>query len=620
MNMDEHIFDIAVVGAGHAGNEAAYIASCFQLKVVLITMPNVPIGSTPCNPAIGGVGKGQVVREIDALGGLMGKIADLTGIQYRTLNDSRGYSVQSTRVQVDKELYSKTSENILLDKPNLTIIKEKVQKISTTAYGFEIIVPRGTISVKKVIVTTGTFLAGKTHCGSETKNNGRLDSESSDSLVDILSEIQKREIRFKTGTPPRLKKTSLDYSKFFKQESDPNSLNFHYSFSPTTRHQKQLTCYIAHTNEDCMNLIRENRDSSPLFNGQINGVGPRYCPSIEDKAFRYTDRNVHHVFVEPEGLEIETMYPNGISTSLPKNIQEDFLRKIDGFENVEIVHFGYAVEYDVIDTTNLDLTLQHKNFPGLYFAGQVNGTSGYEEAAGQGLVAGVNASLSLLGKPRFILNRLDSYIGVMIEDLVTQERDEPYRLFTARNENRLRVREDNTYLRMASYRKNFGLHEDLDDFLEMFHVEHLVLTQLCKEISFLPNPENQEKFKSLNYIEFKNKKILLTELLKLSHIDPVEVLKRELSERNLIFDTRVIRNVAIDIKYQDYIDKNEEELLKVKKMQDKKVDLRKVEASENISFECKVRILKIKPETFGQLNKINGLRPATIVTIANDFY
>ena len=438
----ENTFDIAIVGGGHAGVEASWISSQFDLKICLVSSPNVGLGSAPCNPSIGGVGKGQVVREIDSLGGAMGFLADMSGIQYRTLNESKGYAVQSTRVQIDKDLYSKNAEKLLGSVENLTIVRDMVIKVIKLDNLFELTLESGKkILSSKLIITAGTFLNGKLHTGDVQSEGGRVDAKKSVSLNDLISENDLFAGRFKTGTPARLKKSSINYESLEIQPSDNSTRNMSLLSTPFERSIAQADCYLTYTNEDTLSIIRANKERSPIFNGQISGIGPRYCPSIEDKAFRYVDKNIHHVFIEPEGHSLETMYPSGVSTSLPKEVQLEFLRTINGLENCEIHTYGYAVEYDVVDTSQLDITLQAKSIPGLYFAGQICGTSGYEEAAGQGLIAGSNAALSIIGLPRLILSREESYIGVMIEDLITSKRDEPYRLFTARSENRLFIRE-----------------------------------------------------------------------------------------------------------------------------------------------------------------------------------
>ena len=431
----KQFFDILIIGGGHAGSEAAWIASKFNLVVGLISSPNSSLASTPCNPAVGGVGKGQVVREIDALGGMMGFLTDKAGIQFRTLNESKGFAVQSTRVQVDKNIYTQSAELALSELENLTIIRKMVFRVEKfPEYFLVTTVDNNTYSARKIIVTTGTFLNGKLHTGEEQLAGGRVGCENSIGLNDLFQDIKTLPNRFKTGTPPRLDRNTIDYSKMDQQLSDSGTRNFHSLNSPFTRESNQVPCYLTRTNSQTLSIIRANKERSPIFNGQIKGIGPRYCPSIEDKAFRYTDKDVHHVFIEPEGLDIETIYPNGVSTSLPKDVQEAFIRTIEGLEKAKILIHGYAVEYDVVDTSQLSRSMEYVSIPGLYFAGQVCGTSGYEEAAGQGIIAGINACFAIFNREPFILDRNDSYIGVMIEDLVTNKRDEPYRLFTARSD------------------------------------------------------------------------------------------------------------------------------------------------------------------------------------------
>lgn len=611
-------FDILIIGGGHAGSEAAWISSQFNLRVGLISGPGASLASTPCNPAIGGVGKGQVVREIDALGGMMGVVADKAGIQFRTLNESKGFAVQSTRVQVDKELYTQYAEELLMGCSNLTIIREMVVSVKRVGLGFDILTSGGTsISSSRVIITTGTFLAGKLHTGEEQTLGGRVDCERSVGLNDLLNEIKTLPNRFKTGTPPRIDKKTIDFSVMDPQDSDDSTRNFHSlsdSFSRTTR---QVSCYLTRTNSETLSIIRANKERSPIFNGQIKGVGPRYCPSIEDKAFRYTEKDVHHVFVEPEGLNLETIYPNGVSTSLPREVQQSFIRTIKGLENAEILVHGYAVEYDVVDTSELSRQMEYENIPGLYFAGQVCGTSGYEEAAGQGIIAGINASLSILGKEPLILDRNDSYIGVMIEDLVSNKRDEPYRLFTARSENRLYVREDNTILRMNKYRKHLGLMSKLDFFQESILEEVEILEKLIDSTMFYAVDENKQYFISQNYGTIESN-ISLKELLRRPNLNPVTVLEKECLRMGAIFNLDVIRTVAIAAKYEGYIDRAIIESEKINRMSKKKINWNEIIESKNISFECKLRIKQIRPETFGQLQRIDGIRPATLAYVAGN--
>lgn len=608
-------FDIIVVGGGHAGIEAAHIASQFDLSVAIITIPGIGLGSAPCNPSVGGVGKGQVVRELDALGGLMGILADKSGIQFRTLNDSKGFAVQSSRVQIDKDKYSEEAEALIASIPNITVIREKVTSISKENDVF-LVTGTETYTSKKLVMTVGTFLNGKLHTGSEQTLGGRVDCEPSKGLQDLFSEIKTRPQRFKTGTPPRLLKTSIDYSKLEEQPSDSTVRNFHSLHLPFKRHIDQVSCYLARTNLETMEIIRANKEKSPMFNGQIKGVGARYCPSIEDKAYRYPDKQVHHVFVEPEGLDLDTMYPSGISSSLPKEVQEQYVRSIEGLENAEIKVFGYAVEYDVIDTTDLNLQLEHVSIPNLYFAGQVNGTSGYEEAAGQGLIAGANAALSLLGLDPLILSRHESYIGVMIEDLTSNTRDEPYRLFTARSENRLFIREDNSLIRMRPYRTKFMLNHPIDQFQEEFIDQYIELMNFCDETMISEKSPLMTQFSGVGELQQLVRRMSVTEILKQAWLNPITTLEIILSHYGLTVSYDLMRTVAISKKYDGYIKRSEDQFEKLKKMDGMKLDWEAIVASGNISFECKQRITRIKPETFGQLKLIEGIRPATLAVIA----
>ncbi|MCT4642454.1 MAG: tRNA uridine-5-carboxymethylaminomethyl(34) synthesis enzyme MnmG [Bacteriovoracaceae bacterium] len=609
------MYDIAVIGGGHAGVEAAHIASQFKdLKIAIISMPGIGLASAPCNPSIGGVGKGQVVREIDAMGGICGRLADMAGIQFRILNESKGYAVQSTRIQIDKIKYSKYATQILSKIDNIDIIEEKVLDIKKLEDNFIVKTDCSTWNTKKVIVTVGTFLNGKMHTGSEVSFGGRIDCESSDSLASIFKEIKTLGLRFKTGTPARLHKDSIDYSKLEEQPSDVGVRNFHFAHHPFERFQKQVSCYLARTTIETMKIIRDNKEKSPMFNGAIKGVGARYCPSIEDKAYRYPDKNSHHIFVEPESHDLDTVYPSGISTSLPKDVQEDFMRTIEGLEKCEILIPGYAVEYDVIDTTNLSYGLEYKGLKGLYFAGQVNGTSGYEEAAAQGLIAGINAVNVLRGTNELKLSRKNSYIGVMIEDLISNTRDEPYRLFTARSENRLFVREDNANLRMYDYRKSLGLNEDIDRYNDNQLNLYNTLMNLCENY-FLSASDPFVKEIGIKI----NRRMSLSEVLKQAKIDPITTLKQFLEFNNINVPHGTIQTVGISNKYKGYIDKANEHYGKLAKLDTKQIDWKDLCVSENISFECKQRIEKIKPETFGQLKLIEGIRPATLAAVAGTF-
>lgn len=615
-SMDSSLnFDIIVLGGGHAGVEAAWIANQFGVRVALITIPGVGLASAPCNPAIGGVGKGQVVREIDALGGLMPRLADLSGIQFRTLNESKGYAVQSTRVQIDKQVYSDSAEEII-GKSSISVIRDRIDSIEADEnFGFILKSKNHNYIGRKLVVTTGTFLNGKLHTGDVVTPGGRFETEKSAGLGELFSGIKTLKKRFKTGTPPRIKRESINFGIMEPQPSDPVTDNFHFGSEEGTRTLEQVNCYLTRTNEETLGLIRANKERSPIFNGQIQGIGPRYCPSIEDKAFRYPDRHTHHVFVEPEGLNLDTFYPNGISTSLPKEVQEEFLRTIPGLEQAEIAIYGYAVEYDVVDTLYLSNTLEHQEVSGLFFAGQVCGTSGYEEAAGQGLVAGANAALSILGKKPLVLPRNKSYIGVMVEDLCTNERDEPYRLFTARSENRLFIREDNTILRLYPFRKALGLSEPVDNYNEDFIKKFNILEKVCDSTFYLPNLRSEKLFDELGLGSIKEK-ISLAEVLQRSQVDPVVKLNELLKRSGMNFSNALVRAVAISVKYRGYIERENFENQSLNKLEDKCIDFHSILENKNLSFECKLRIEKVKPTTFGQLKRIEGIRPATLAFVA----
>lgn len=609
-------FDIIVVGGGHAGLEAAHIAAQFNLAVAIITMPQVPLGSAPCNPSVGGVGKGQVVRELDALGGLMGILADRAGIQYRTLNESKGFAVQSSRVQIDKECYSQQAEAHIAQIANITVLREKVISVHTDSADFIVQTTDRSYRTSKLIMTVGTFLNGKLHTGSKQQAGGRIECEASPGLNTLFSQIKTAPARFKTGTPPRLKATSINYSVLEEQPSDPQVRNFHCLHPSFQRVLPQVSCFLARTNQQTMEVIRANKELSPMFNGQIQATGARYCPSIEDKAYRYPDKNIHHVFLEPEGLGLPTIYPSGISSSLPEEVQEAYVRTMLGLEQAEIEVFGYAVEYDVIDTTELKLTLEHHLHAGLYFAGQVNGTSGYEEAAGQGLVAGANAALALQGLLPLILSRHDSYIGVMIEDLTSNTRDEPYRLFTSRSENRLYLREDNTTIRIYPYRTSFGLNSALDEYQRTFLEQYSLYMDYCDQ-AFLPESSALlQKFAGSSEQQQLSRQMSVSELLKQAWLNTVEVMTTVFSDCGIIVDPDIIKCVAISKKYEGYIKRSDGQNSKIKQMDNRQVNWEQLAHSPNISFECRQRISRIKPETFGQLKLIEGIRPATLAVVA----
>ncbi len=582
-----HIFDVIIVGGGHAGVEAAHAASKMGCKTLLITLSKEKIGLMPCNPSIGGVGKGHIVFEISALGGLMPKLCSTTYLQARMLNTKKGPAVQGLRLQIDKDAYSKLASETLQNLANLTIFTEMVDEILVenkqivgirTASGI-------VYNSNQVILTTGTFLNGLIHVGEKNYPAGRRDEQAATKLSNFLTKLNLRLGRLKTGTPPRLLTSTIDFSKLDKQETEP--LDTLYEFEPINVVNTR-DCYIAYTNENTHEIIKNNIHRSAMYSGNIKGVGPRYCPSVEDKIARFADKNSHHIFVEPETTDYIEAYPSGMSTSLPEDVQEAFIKSIKGFENVTIAKYGYAVEYDFVYPDQLKHSLETKEISGLFLAGQINGTTGYEEAAGQGIIAGINAALKHKEKEPLILKRHESYIGVMIDDLVTLGVDEPYRMFTSRAERRLILRQDNAFLRLMPKAYELGLIEE--DLYLKFLQEKEILEQVIANID----------------AKFTNSQLAVFLEKDLSAQDLAKALGYDVSSRNAL-------SILSHVKYKDYIKREIAEIEKTQKFAHLTVPPQEIiDNAPGLSTEIKQKLNKHKPETIAQATLISGMTPAAI--------
>ncbi len=611
--MINEIYDVIVVGAGHAGCEAAAAAANLGSKTLLITMNMQTIGQMSCNPAMGGIAKGQIVREIDALGGYSGIVADNSAIQFKMLNLSKGPAMWSPRTQNDRMKFAEEWRFMLENTPNLDFFQDMVKsliiengKVSgvVTSLGIK-------ISAKSVVLTNGTFLNGLIHVGDKQLGGGRMGEPKAFGITEQLVELGFEAGRMKTGTPPRIDGRTLDYSQMEEQKGDENPQKF--SYSSTEKLTKQLSCHIVYTNENVHDILRSGFEKSPMFNGTIQSIGPRYCPSIEDKINRFAERNRHQLFVEPEGWRTVEIYLNGFSSSLPEDVQIKALKEIPGFKNVKVFRPGYAIEYDYFPPTQLHHTLETKLIENLYFAGQINGTTGYEEAGGQGLIAGINAHLKVYGKDEFILKRDEAYIGVLIDDLITKGTEEPYRMFTSRAEYRLLLRQDNADIRLTEKSYNIGLaHEERLKNVQEKIKKSTELEEFLRETSLKPgiiNPILEENESNPVDQAYKASQFLARPNISLDKLDAIDFIK----EKSQQYNEEQREQAEINIKYKGYIDKERENVAKLLRLETIKIP-EDFDYSQlnSLSLEAKQKFAKIRPKTIAQAGRISGVSPADI--------